>query len=99
MIIPFFDYKSLFLILNPYNFVPLTAHLKLEIYYPNELEHNCSQEVFLMALNDKFTNQEINMDTKDFHTILRQKNLKHIGVMNAKSVQHIIIAKFIAINS
>jgi len=24
------------LILNPYNFVPLTAHIKLEIYYSNE---------------------------------------------------------------
>ena len=31
-----------FLILNPYNFVPLTAHIKLEINYSNELEHRCS---------------------------------------------------------
>ena len=50
--------------LNPYNFVPLTAHIKLEIYYSNELEHSCSQEVILMALNDTFTIQEINLETK-----------------------------------
>jgi len=50
------------LILNPYNFVPLTAHIKLEIKYSNELEHGCSQEVSLMALNDTFTIQEINLD-------------------------------------
>ena len=54
-----------FLILNPYNFVPLTAHIKLEIYYSNELEHSCSQGVSLMALNDTFTIQEINLDKKD----------------------------------
>ena len=52
------------MILNPYNFVPLTAHIKLEIYYLNELEHKCSQEVSLMALNDTFTIQEINLDKK-----------------------------------
>ena len=50
------------MILNPYNFVPLTAHIKLEIYYSNEIEHKCSQEVSLMALNDTFTIQEINLD-------------------------------------
>ena len=54
-----------FLILNPYNFVPLTAHIKLEIYSSNELEHKCSQEVSLMALNDTFTIQEINLDKKE----------------------------------
>ena len=54
-----------FLILNPYNFVPLTAHIKLEIYYSNELGHRCSQEVSLMALNDTFTIQEINLDKKN----------------------------------
>jgi len=53
------------LILNPYNFVPLTAHIKLEIYYSNELEHRCSQEVSLMALNDTFTIHEINLDKKN----------------------------------
>ena len=53
------------MILNPYNFVPLTAHIKLEISYSNELEQNCSQEVNLMALNDTFTIQEINLDKKD----------------------------------
>ena len=51
--------------LNPYNFVPLTAHIKLEIDYSNELEHRCSQELSLMALNDTFTIQEINLDTKN----------------------------------
>ena len=53
------------MILNPYNFVPLTAHLKLEIKYSNDLENKCSQEVSLMALNDTFTIQEINLDKKD----------------------------------
>ena len=53
------------MILNPYNFVPLTAHIKLEINYSNELEHRCSQEVSLMALNDTFTIQEIKLDKKD----------------------------------
>ena len=52
------------MILKPYNFVPLTAHIKLEINYLNELEHKCSQEVSLMALNDTFTIQEINLDKK-----------------------------------
>ena len=54
------------MILNPYNFVPLTAHIKLEIYYSNELENRCSQELSLMALNDTFTIQEINLDKKNF---------------------------------
>ena len=53
------------MILNPYNFVPLTAHIKLEIYYSNELQHRCSQEVSLMALYDTFTIQEINLDKKN----------------------------------
>ena len=53
------------MILNPYNFVPLTAQIKLEIYYLNALEHRFSQEVSLMALNDTFTIQEINLDKKD----------------------------------
>ena len=53
------------MILNPYNFVPLTAHIKLEIYYSNELEHSCSKGVSLMALNDTFTIQEINLDKKN----------------------------------
>ena len=53
------------MILNPYNFVPLTAHIKLEINYSNELEHSSSQRLSLMALNDKFTIQEINLDKKD----------------------------------
>ncbi|WP_072014672.1 hypothetical protein [Prochlorococcus marinus] len=53
------------MILNPYNFVPLTAHIKLEINYTNELEHRCSQGVSLMALNETFTIQEINLDKKD----------------------------------
>ena len=53
------------MILNPYNFVPLTTHIKLEIYYSNELEHRSRQGVSLMALNDTFTIQEINLDKKD----------------------------------
>ena len=53
------------MILNPYNFVPLTAHIQLEIYCSNGLEHKRSKEVSLMALNDTFTIQEINLDKKD----------------------------------
>ena len=53
-----------FLILNPYNFIPLTAQIKLEIKYSNDLEHRFSQEVSLMTLNDTFTIQEINLDKK-----------------------------------
>ena len=53
------------MILNPYNFVPLTAHLKLEIYYSNELDNRCRQGVSLMAINDTFTIQGINLDKKN----------------------------------
>ena len=53
------------MILNQYNFVPPTVHIKLEIKYSNELEHMCRQEVSLMALNDTFTIQEINLDKKN----------------------------------
>ena len=63
------------MILNPYNFVPLTAHIKLEIYFSDELEHRCSQEVSLMALNDIFTIQEINLDKKN---LLFDNKLKEI---------------------
>ncbi len=64
------------MILNPYSFVPLTAHIKLEIYYPNELEIKCSQEVSLMALNDTFTIQEMSMDTKDLSYDIKVKELE-----------------------
>ncbi len=53
------------MILNPYNFVPLTAHIKLESNYSNALEPSCSKGVSLMALNDTFTIQEINLCKKD----------------------------------
>ena len=62
------------MILNPYNFVPLTAHIKLEINYSNELEQCCSQGLSLMALNDTFTIQEINLDKKElsYHNKLKK---------------------------
>ena len=53
------------MILNPYNFVPLTALIKLEIYHSNQLELKYRQGVSLMALNDTFTIQEINLDKKN----------------------------------
>ena len=59
------------MILNPFNFGPLTAHIKLEINYSNGLEHKCIQEVNLMALNDMFNIQEMDLDTKE-----QSKNLK-----------------------
>ena len=64
------------MILNPYNFVPLTAHIKLEINYFYELEHRCSQEVSLMALNNTFTIQEINLDKKDLSYDIKPKELE-----------------------
>ena len=64
------------MILNPYNFVPLTAHIKLEFKYINRLEHKCSQEVSLMALNDTFTIQEMNLDTKDHSYDIKSKELE-----------------------
>ena len=64
------------MILNPYNFVPVTAHIKLEIYYSNELEHRSSQWVSLMALNDTFTIQEINLDKKHLSYDNKQKEIE-----------------------
>ena len=64
------------MILNPYNFVPLTAHIKLEINYSNELEIKCSQQVSLMALNDTFTIQEMDMDKKDLAYDIKAKELE-----------------------
>ncbi len=64
------------MILNPYNFVPLTAHLKLEINYSNELEHRGSQEVRLMALKDKFIIQETDLDRKELSYYLKAKELE-----------------------
>ena len=64
------------MILNPYNFVPLTAHIKLEVNYANALEHKCIQEVSLMALNDTFTIQEINLDTKSLSYDIKPKELE-----------------------
>tara|TARA_B100001109_G_scaffold47540_1_gene38375 strand:+ start:345 stop:602 length:258 start_codon:yes stop_codon:yes gene_type:complete len=64
------------LILKPYNFVPLTAHIKLEIKYSNALENKCSQEVNLMALNDKFTIQEINLDKKNLSYDVESKEFE-----------------------
>ena len=64
------------MILNPYNFVPLTAHIKLEINYSNELEHRCSQEVIIMALNETFTIQDINLDKIDLLSDIKPKRLE-----------------------
>ena len=87
------------MILNPYNFVPLTAHIKLEIYYSNELEHRCSQGVSLMALNDTFTIQEINLDKKDLSFDNKLKKLKLIGIMNVQNILVTTIARFFVINN
>ena len=64
------------MILNPYNFIPLTAHLKLEINYSDELENRCSQEVILMALNDTFNIQEINLDKKNLSYDIELKEIE-----------------------
>ena len=74
------------MILNPYNFVPLTAHIKLEIYYSNALEHRCSQWVSLMALNDTFTIQQINLDKK--HLSYDNKLKKIEAYWNNECAEH-----------
>ena len=71
----YFNLK-LFLIIYPYNFVPLTAQIKLEIYYLNELENRCSQEVNLMALNDTFSIQDIKLDKKNLLYGINPKGLE-----------------------
>ena len=74
------------MILNPYNFVPLTAHIQLEIYYSIELEHSCSKWVSLMALNDILTIQEINLDKKN---LLYDNKLKEIeAYWNNECAEH-----------
>ena len=74
------------MILNPYNFVPLTAHIKLEIYFPNELERKCSQEVSLMALKDTFNIKEMGLDTKDLSYDIKAKELE--AYWNKECKQH-----------
>ena len=75
------------MILNPYNFVPLTAHIKLEINYSNELEHKCSLRVRLMALNATFTIQEMDLDTKDLSYDIKAKELE--AYWNKECEQHL----------
>ncbi len=74
------------MILNPYNFVPLTAHIKLEINYSNQLENKYSLEVSLMVLNDKFTIQEMDVDTKDLTYDIKAKELE--AYWNKEYEQH-----------
>ncbi len=74
------------MILNPYNFVPLTAHIKLEINYSNELEQCCSQGLSLMALNDTFTIQEINLDKKDLSFDNKLKKIE--AYWNSEYAEH-----------
>ena len=85
--------------LNPNNFVPLTAHIKLEIYYSNQLEHSSSQGVSLMALNDTFTIQEINLDKKDLSFDNKLKKMKLIGIMNVKNILVTNIERFFVIKT
>ena len=74
------------MILNPYNFVPLTAHIKLEINHSNELEHRCKQEISLMLLKNTFTIQEINLDKKH---LLYDNKLKEIeAYWNNECAEH-----------
>ena len=86
------------MILNPYNFIPLSAHIKLEINYLNELEHKCNQEVSLMALKDTFTLQEMNLDTKNLSNNIKIKNSKLTGIKAMISILVITIGKFLEIN-
>ena len=74
------------MILNPYNFVPLTALIKLEINYSNELEQKYVQEVSLMALNDTFTIQEMDLHTKNLSYDNKAKELE--AYWNKECEQH-----------
>ena len=65
-----------FLIFNPYNFVPLTAHIKLEINYSNELQYRSSQEVSIMGPNDTFNIQEINFNKKKLSYDIELKEIQ-----------------------
>ena len=87
------------MILNPYNFVPLTAHINLELNHPNEFEHKCIQKVNLMALNDTFTIQEIHLDNKNLVYDFKQKELKAYWKNECADHPSKTIAKFIVINS
>jgi len=75
-----------FLIPNPHNFVPLTAQIKLEIYYSNELEHRCSKEVSLMELYDTLTIQKINLDKKNLSFDNKLKEIE--AYWNNEYVEH-----------
>ena len=64
------------MIFNPYNFLPLNALIKLEINFLNKLENRYRQELSLMALDDTFTIQEINLDKKDLSYDNKPKELE-----------------------
>ena len=64
------------MILNRYNFVLLTAHIELKINFSNELDPRCSQVVTLMALNNIFTIQEINLNKQDLSYSKQLKEIK-----------------------
>ena len=74
------------MILNPYNFVPLTTHIKFEINYSNELEHKCSQEVSFMAINETFTIQKMKLNTKDLSYDVKPKELE--AYCNKECIEH-----------
>ena len=74
------------MILNPYNFVPLTAHIQLEIYHSNELENRCSQKLSLMALNDTFTIREINLNKKNLSYSNKLKEIE--AYLNNEFAEH-----------
>ena len=60
----------------PYNFLPLSAQIKLEINYSYELEHISIKEVILMAIKETFHIQEINLDKKDNSYYVNAKELE-----------------------
>ena len=64
------------MILNPYNFIHLTAHIKFEINYSKKLKNRCIQEESLIALNDTFTIQEINLEKKSLSTDIKPKEIE-----------------------
>ena len=65
-----------FSILNPYNSVPLTAQIKLGINYSNELEYKVSKQKCLIALNDTFLIQDINLNVEDLLSNIKAKQLE-----------------------
>ena len=80
-------------------FCSSNLQIKLDINYSNELKHKCSQKVNLMALNETFTIQEINLDKKDLSSDFKQKELEAYWNNECEEHPRTTIANFFMINT